>query len=79
MRGESRVTEQSATEVGRGRRQAKAEGKIKQVETSLYSCQEPDEGGIDARARLALGVQPTRAVVEQWRKPHEPGGSEVFL
>ena len=30
-RGESRVTEQSATEVGRGRRQAKAEGKIKEV------------------------------------------------
>jgi hypothetical protein len=29
-RGESRVTEQSATEVGRGRRQAKAEGKIKE-------------------------------------------------
>jgi hypothetical protein len=31
MRGESRVTEPSATEVGWGRRQAKAEGKIKQV------------------------------------------------
>lgn len=41
------------------------------VETPLYSRQKLDEGGADGRASIPLGVQPTRAVVEQWRQPHE--------
>ena len=49
------------------------------VETPLYSCHESDEAGIDGRTGVSLGLQPTRAVVEQWRKPHEPGIPEVLL
>ena len=49
------------------------------VETSLYSRHEPDESGTDGRAGVSLGLQPTRAVVEQWRKPYEPGIPEVLL
>ena len=49
------------------------------VETPLYSRHEPDEGGTDGRTGVSLGLQPTRAVVEQWRKPHEPGFPEVLL
>ncbi len=30
-------------------------------------------------AGISLGLQPTGAVVEQWRKPHEPGVPEVLL
>jgi len=30
-------------------------------------------------AGMALGLQSARAVVEQWRKPHEPSLSEVIL
>jgi RNA-directed DNA polymerase len=37
------------------------------------------KAGLTGRTRVALGVQPTRAVVEQWRKPHEPSLPEVFL
>jgi len=36
------------------------------VETSINSCQELDEGGIEGGARLLLGLQPAGAVVEQW-------------
>ena len=49
------------------------------VETLLYSRPEPDDGGIDGTTGMALGLQPTRAVVEQRRKPHERGLPEVLL
>jgi site-specific DNA recombinase len=49
------------------------------VETYCHSCAQPDEGGTDGRTRLALCVQSTRGVVEQWRKPHESGIPEVVL
>ncbi|MDP1524813.1 MAG: hypothetical protein Q8M20_03310 [Rhodocyclaceae bacterium] len=49
------------------------------VETPLYSRQELDEGRTEGRAGILLGVQPTWAVVEQWREPHEPGFPEVLL
>lgn len=49
------------------------------VETSLYACQELDEGGTGGRTGISLGLQPTRAVVEQWRQPHEPSVPEVLL
>ena len=41
------------------------------VETPCHACPEPDESGTDGRTRMALGVQSTWGVVEQWRKPHE--------
>ena len=44
-----------------------------------HSRQQPDEGGTDGRTGVSLGLQPTRAVVEQWHKPHEPSLPEVLL
>ena len=44
-----------------------------------YLRQELDEGGTDGGACLAFCVRPTRAVVQQWRQPHEPGVPEVHL
>jgi hypothetical protein len=49
------------------------------VETPLYSRQELDKGRTGGEAGISLGLQPTSAVVEQWRKPHEPGVPEVLL
>ena len=49
------------------------------VEASVHACQELDEGGIEGGARLLLGLQPAGALVEQWRKPHEPGLPKIFL
>jgi len=49
------------------------------VEAPVYSCQKLDEGGAGGGASVPLGLQSTRAVVEQWREPHERSLPEVLL
>ncbi|WP_341644287.1 group II intron reverse transcriptase/maturase [Thauera sp. SDU_THAU2] len=51
----------------------------RQWKRPAYSRQEPDEGGAEGGAGVSLRVQPARAVVEQWRQPHERGLSESLL
>ncbi|MGB5773254.1 MAG: hypothetical protein WBP89_01115, partial [Sedimenticolaceae bacterium] len=36
-------------------------------------------GGTDGAAGFPLGLQSKRALVEQWREPHEPSLPEVLL
>jgi RNA-directed DNA polymerase len=52
---------------------------VASVETTLYARQGPDEGRTDGRTGVSLGLQSTRAVVEQWREPYEPGFPQVVL
>ena len=49
------------------------------MEAPLHSRQEPDEGRSGRGAGISLGLQPTRAVVEQWCQPHERGFAQVLL
>ncbi|MGB5218552.1 MAG: reverse transcriptase domain-containing protein [Smithella sp.] len=56
-----------------------AKSAVATVETSVHTCQESDEGGIEGGASVLLGFQSAGAVVEQWCKPHEPGLPEVIL
>lgn len=74
--------DRNQTGTGRTRRLAQAQTAlhpVAAVEAPGHARQESDEGGTDAGAGIPLGLQSTRAMVEQWRQPHERGLPEVLL